>query len=74
MIMSILYEIPLGGQSFSNYTGTKTENPQACLTSPVYAAFSLKVAWSGMSLIGRYLGGPTQLLWHHGELPGDKDL
>ena len=41
-----------GGQSWPNYIGSKRGNPQACLTNPVFTPFPLKVAWSGISLIG----------------------
>ena len=40
------------GQSWSNYIGPKRDKPQVCLTRPVFTHFSLKVAWSGISLIG----------------------
>ena len=40
------------GQSWPNYIGPKREKAQACLTNPVFTPFSLKVAWSGMFLIG----------------------
>ena len=39
------------GQSWSNYIGPKRDNPQVCLTRPVFTPFPLKVAWSGISLI-----------------------
>ena len=40
------------GQSWSNYMGPKRDISQVCLTRPVFTHFSLKVAWSGISLIG----------------------
>ena len=39
------------GQSLPNYTGLKKGSNQICLMKPVFAAFLLKVVWSGISLI-----------------------
>ena len=39
------------GQSWSNYIGPKRDIPHVCLTRQVFTHFSLKVAWSGISLI-----------------------
>ena len=39
------------GHGWSNYIGPKRDNPQVCLSRPVFTPFTLKVAWSGISLI-----------------------
>ena len=45
------------GQSWSNYIGPNRDNPQVCLTRPVFTPFPLKVAWSGISVITEKGGG-----------------
>ena len=49
------------GQSWSNYIGPKRDNPQVCLTRPVFTPFPQKVAWSGISLIRTVLHKMTLL-------------
>ena len=47
--------------SWPFYIGSKRGKLQSCLTRPVVTLFSLKVAWSGKSLIGLFLY--TYLQW-----------
>ena len=53
----------------SNYIGSKRGNPQVCLTRSLFTPFSLKVAWSGKSLIK-----PTDFLGERvlGEVSSDQ--